>query len=402
MKRPHTGTGPMRENRADPRMLLTLSCFLACTGQKELALTVQELGPARAIIVDSSAFDTRDIRRSADGGWWVLADAEPYLKRYDSTGHLLFQNGRHGRGPTDFFKPWRFLGGALGDGPPFVWDVARKQVLAVDTFGTARTVAALSVVRGYVRSDVESTGFGDPFLAKLIGSVVVFAEHPGNVGTNADLLRPILMVADISSGWRDTIVSFRDISGRQRVLQDATSLVPLPLWDVCPDSSVAVYDGLGTMLYKLRLSGDTIDRIAIPRVDSLPGLFSDDELEIFLGELLVNEARDSRGDTVGARKRGREILGRQRGDFPLEKPRFVRLLCSRRGDLWLEHFSLRDDALGFGRTWTLLDIHSVERDLRIPRGFRPIEITETELIGIMQSEDGARWPAFVTRSSAVP
>lgn len=351
------------------------------------------LGRAEAVMQDSSTYDARDVRRAADGGWWVLANAEPFVRRYDRAGLLVARHGRKGRGPTDMIRPWLFVGSPGDETPPLIWDVGRKVLISVDTLGQVSVVGSLVGALGPVRNDIETVTFGNPFQARSDGRSIVFAQYAGEISNTIHLARPTVFRLRSDSGTVDTIVSVRQSAEGNRPKGIAMSLVPIPLWDLCPDSTIAFLDAGGAVVYRIGVSGDTVSTAALPAADRMPRPFALDAVERHVRHLLVNEFLSFGRDTATVGAEAQRIARDFRADYPEHEPAFVRLVCDTEARVWLQRFSLATNPVGYGSSWLILDGSGRSRSVSLPPGFSPVQILAGEAIGLMEDHDGATWPA---------
>lgn len=351
------------------------------------------LGRAEAVMRDSSTYDARDVRRAPDGGWWVLANAEPFVRRYDRAGLIVARHGRKGRGPTDMIRPWLFVGSAGDMTPPLIWDVGRKVLISVDTLGQVSVVGSLVGALGPVRNDIETVTFGHPFQARSDGRSIVFAQFAGEISNTIHLARPTVLRLHRDSGAVDTIVSVREPGEGKRPKGVAMSLVPIPLWDLCPDSTIAFLEAGGAVVYRIGVGGDTVGTATLPVADRTPRPFALDAVERHVRHLLVNEFLSSRRDTSTVDVEALRIARDFRSDYPEHEPAFVRLVCDTKARIWLQRFSLATNPVGYGSSWLILDGSGRSRSVRLPSGFSPVQILDGEAIGLMEDHDGAIWPA---------
>lgn len=380
------------------RILLAFGC-ISC--ERPTSLPMRVLDQPVALIADSALYDARDVRPAANGGWWVLADHEPFVRRYDAAGTLLRHVGRRGRGPTDLLTPWTFVDAPRVEEPPPIWDVGRHALLRVDSIGRATAWRPLRATNGSVRADIRNVTFGEPFQARAVGERLIYAAYGTNLYAGSDLLRPVLLSRS-SDDRVDTLASFRNLEGRRRTIGSARLLVPVPLWDICPDSTLVTFDGVHPILTYKSLAHPGERTVVIAGGPPEPAELSDRELRTYVRHRLLREALEYRTDTAIAESTIDRVLSQFKEDFPKVRPRFVRLLCDSRANIWLQRFDLQEHPVGYGRHWLIVDPQGRAQEVQLAPRFLPVLITNDMLLGIWENTDGARVPARIALSSPGP
>jgi len=372
----------------------------SCAGQSREGEAVTEIGPATPAATDTLLFGVRDVAVDAGGDLWVLSQHEPFIRRFRA-GQLVASFGRQGEGPGEFRAPRSFVRGDQAI-PPRVFDPGVRLLIRLDTAGRELSRAPFRTTWGFVRGDIEEVSHGEVSRAVAISDrELVGLVYLGDVGTTRDLRRSALVRFTTVGTPVDTLLSFHKLFGGEPGQSDARWLVPVPLMAGCEDGTVAVYDAIEAEIRGYSGSGP-MWRMALPtRLVRRRGMPADD-LERYvrhrvLGELLENQAGVTTLETrVAQQLRGAGSL------YASAIPPVVGLLCDPQGRVWLQEFDTRDDPVGRGRTWTVMDRQGGIAVVAVPRGFAPLVFSRDALIGIVRDSVGAESVGAVTLPPLTP
>lgn len=332
-----------------------------------------------------------------DGIVWVLTSTGPFVHGYQR-GAEVVSFGRQGDGPNEL-RSARALVDLGGDGEITVWDAASRLYRTFSATGSlvsTREAGRLGTVRG----DIDLVTFGDALRVAATMEGTVRAEYRGVAESGGGLWSGRLVRID-DEGSFEHVVDFADLRGASRMALGAgTALVPVPLWDVCPDDRIALLDPVGRHLYLVGSSWEERDSVSVPwdvrpitRMDRLGYLRGQMEAE-FQGQQLDDSEI-------------RPILERaeagSRDQFATSTPLGVDIRCAE-GRVWVQEFDGSAHPLGFGWRWrtiTLAGHAPVYSRVALPPGFRPYRISESQLLGVVTDSLGLQRVASIAVPSSL-
>lgn len=375
--------------------LFMLSLLAGCGSSSSDSQPVLETGPALSAVTDTMLFGVRDVAVTADGDIWVLSRHDPFIRRF-TTGRLIASFGRRGEGPGEFRAPWSFIRGDRMI-PPRIFDPGARLIVRLDTAGNELARTSFRTTWGFVRSDIEDVSYGEVFRAlSPSDSLLVSLVYLGDVGTTRDLRKSALVRFTALGSPRDTLVSFRNIFGRQADHTAARWLVTVPLVAGCPDGTTAVFDGIAPEIRGYSSGTEPVWRVAMPHplAESRPMPAAD--LERYVRYRVLAELLENQADTSTLARRVAEQLRSARASYASTVPSIVGLSCDDQGRIWLQRFDTRDDPLGKSRTWTVLGKRGASATVRVPAGFTPLVFTRKNLLGISRDSLGVETVARVS------
>ncbi len=315
-----------------------------------------------------------------DGIVWVLTSADPFVHGFQR-GAEVVSFGRQGDGPNELLSAQALVDRG-GDGEITVWDAASRLYRTFSATGSlvsTRDAGRLGTVRG----DIDIVTFGDALrVAATREGIVVRAEYREAVASGGGLWTGRLARFD-DEGGLEYAVDFADLRGAAHVDTGARSvLVPVPLWDLCPDGRIALLDPIDRHLYLVGSSWERRDSVSVPwevrpvtRTDRLAYLRSQME-----AELQGQQVDDSEIQLMLERV---EEAGRDQ--FATSTPLGVDIRCAE-GRVWIQEFDGSAHPLGLGRRWrtiTLAGDAPAYSQVTLPPGFRPYRISESQMLGVV-------------------
>ena len=135
-----------------------------------------------------------------------------------------------------------------------------------------------------MRGDIDVVTYGDPLrVAATANGNIVKAEFPSAVMWASDVWTGAV-VRFGSHGTVERMVDFGSLRGASHEdVRTRRFLVPVPLWDACPDGSVVVLDPLARFLYHVESSWEERDSLPVPW-DS-PPLSRADRINYLAGQM---------------------------------------------------------------------------------------------------------------------
>ncbi len=318
-----------------------------------------------------------------DGVIWVLSPVDPFVHGLRS-GAEVAAFGSQGDGPGEFRSARALL--PIGDaGQITIWDAASRLYRTFSHEGlpvSAREAGALGTVRG----DIDVVTFGDPLrMAATAKGGTVKAEFPGAVMWGSDLWTARLVRSEAGSKVQ-RLVDFGDLRGASHEdLRTRSVLVPVPLWDACPDGSVVVLDPMARFLYRIESSWEERDSLFVPW-DVRP-LSRSDRLNHLSGQMKA-ELQGQRVESSEMEAMLARAEEGSRDQFPASAPLAVDIKCSE-GRVWMQEYDGAAHPLGFGRKWRTVSLAgstSAYSDVILPPAFQLFRVSNPHLLGVVTED----------------
>ena len=370
-------------------MAVVLLCGPACAGEGQDDLPLVQIDDGHLTLLspdDGSLWDVRDVLE-ADRVIWALKASPPFLHGYDVSGRPFAAFGTTGQGPGELRYP-RALWPGDAVGSVTVWDAGSSAALTLSEAGKLLSTHPMPRLGG-LRSDIETVTFGHPFRLFRTAGATVMGRFDSGVSRGSDLWRgQLVRVIDPGgSGEGDVagevLVDFQtDLPGSaDRPSNQAPGLVPVPLWDGCPDGRIAVLDPISLTL--LLFSGeDEAEAIRLPWEP--PTLQRREKLE-YIRFQVEAEGRGEGADAETINRVAESALAHAEDLFPQDAPAGVDLKCAP-GRVWIQGFDGDSHPLGYGRHWRTVSLDgSPPRFARVvlPPGFQPLRVSASEMLGVV-------------------
>ena len=368
---------------------------LRSTGPGSISIDSDEMTWESA---DADLWDIVDVIEK-DGIIWVLTPVDPLVHGFQR-GAEVVTFGRLGEGPNELRSARALLD--RGDaGQITIWDPASRLYRTFSTAGSlVSTRDAGSLGMGAVRGDIGLVTFGDALRVAATTKGTVRAEYRGAVSWGDDLWAARLARFD-DEGGVEHVVDFMDLRGASHEERRASSiLVPVPLWDVCPDGRIVLLDPIARYLYLVGSSWAERDSVFVPwevkpisRSDRLGYLAS--RLE---AELQGQGVSDSEIEAmlVGAEAESRD-------QFATSAPLGIDIKCSA-GRVWIQEFDGAAHPLGLGWRWRMIAFAGsapAYSEVVLPVGFRPYRISESQMLGVVTDSLGLQRVASIPVPSSL-
>lgn len=318
-----------------------------------------------------------------DGVIWVLSPVDPFVHGLQS-GAEVVAFGRQGDGPGEFRSATALL--PIGDvGQITIWDAASRLYRTFSAEGLPVSTREAGSV-GTVRGNIDVVTFGDPLrVAVTAEGGTVRAEFASAVMWGSDLWTARLVRYEVG-GKVQRLADFGDLRGASHEnLRTRGFLVPVPLWDACPDGSVVVFDPMARFLYRVESGWEERDSLFVPW-DARP-LSRSDRLNYLSGQM--------KAELQGRRVESSEMeamLARaeqgSRDQFPASAPLAVDIKCSE-DRVWMQEYDGAAHPLGLGRRWRTISlaVHtSAYSEVTLPAAFRLFRVSESRLLGVVTDD----------------
>ncbi len=312
---------------------------------------------------------------------WALTEAPPFLRAYDRSGRVLADFGTSGAGPGEMRNPWT-LSAATSAGSVIVWDHGSRSRSVFDSDGNFATSMSAPIASAGIRADIGSVTFGDPFRVAEDGTGLWVASYPGGVSLADDFWNGrILRITNGEAEPRALVDFAADLRGAASRVP-AMGLTPVPLWDGCPDGSVAVLDPVDRSLHLYAPNESDSRRIPLPWIGQP---FSHEERLAYVRAMIRAETGGTDISDAEIEVAAEGALARAADQFPAEAPIGIDLRCSP-GQVWIQEFDGSSHHLGYGGAWRVVSLNDRTPRFRrviFPDGFIPYRITGSAAIGVV-------------------
>lgn len=340
-----------------------------------------------------------DIEPGADGRVWVLNSIEPFFVLLAPDGRVEREFGRSGGGPAEFGAPLALV---RGPDPGDVWtyDLLRHALIRLsreerrdlqlprDSLSPPRLVSFAgaglfpappwleAAAGGFLFGRVRA-GSAEPFSGKGLWSADIVLIRPDSP---APALEVHTAVADLLG----------DAESRYR---GATKFLPFPLWTVCADGTVALYDPLENELRRIAPGGRRLTSVALPQ-ERRVGITFDRLFGIAYGQ--AQEERSGQlPDSTDLRRQFERMYSEWEGRSANVFPEYADLRCTPDGTLWLQPFDVASVRLGRGPEWYRISVDGSRIAVTLPEDFRPLRFEADRIWGTVRDELGVSSVAWI-------
>lgn len=325
-----------------------------------------------------------------DSHVWVLTSADPYVRGFRE-GAEVAAFGRVGDGPNELRSAIKLVDRG-GVGEITLWDAGARLYRTFSAAGTL--VAAWDAGRlGTVRGDIGVVTFGEPLRVASATGGTVRVEYGGVVSWGPALWTGRLARFD-DDGGVEPLVDFAALRGAPPEEPGAREmLVPVPLWDVCPDDRIALLDPNARHLHLFGRDWEARDSLSVSW--EVGPLTLEDRLRYLRGQMEAELEGRELGPEAQPMLERAEALTRDR--FAQSAPLGVDIRCAR-GRVWIQEFDGGSDPLGRGRHWRTVALEGGEprfSRVTLPGGFRPYRISDSRMLGVVTDTLGLQSVAAI-------
>ncbi len=386
-------------------LLIAGLLFAACHGDASPGQNGPPIVISAADVHTLASSDTLarivDVQPAADGRVWVLNSIAPFFVAFGADGRLERAYGTAGGGPDEFGGPVRLVRGP--DGGVWTYDVGRNALrrisgevprelqLPSDSFPPMRLVsfedAGIRPAPPWIQS--RDAAF-------LVGRKRATAPPAGSLGLwRADI---VMLRTDGTDGTDVSIVGstpVADLVGDPTVRYgDATTFLPYPIWSVCGDGAVGVYDPLANSLRRFAPDGHEEAAIALVPERGEPMSFDRFFGMIYRG-LKEQAPAGQLPDSVQMRGMLQEQFRQAQSTIANVFPEYADLRCTEDGTFWLEPFDVTSGRFGHGPEWIRFDGDGSATRVRFPDAFIVHRIEDDRIWGSMVDSLGVPSVAWV-------
>ena len=394
-----------RNSQLHPSVLPLLAIGVLASGSSsaQLAYMPTVEVPSTALTVFQEGEELWGVRDIIESGEviWVLTEAPPFLRAYHRDGHVLADFGTFGRGPGELSNPWT-LSAASAAGSVIVWDYGARRRIVFDAAGNFATSISAPITLAMVRNDIRSVTFGDPFRVAEYGTDLWVASYPDGISRADDFWDGTILRVTGGDAEPQVFVDFAvDLVGAS----DRTPTVglgPVPVWDRCPDGSIAVLDPVGRSLH-LYAPGTSRGqrRILLPWTGQR---YSRAEHLAYFQAMVSLELRGSGISDAEIDKAAKDVLLRYGDRMPDAAPIGIDLRCSAER-IWIQEFDGSSHPLGYGKGWRTVswgDTGPLFHRVVFPDGFQPYRMNDSLAIGVVTDSADLQRVALVRLAAEIP
>jgi hypothetical protein len=340
-----------------------------------------------------------DLQPADDGRVWLLNSIEPFFVVLNSDGRVERAFGRSGGGPEEFGAPLALVHDTESGGV-WTYDLLRHALIEI----TSGQLHSLRLSQDSLAPTqlVSFAGAGAfparPWLAVgrggfLLGRVRAGSAPPfSGLGLwNADI---VLVRRDSTAPAVEIHTPVADLLGRPASRYPrATRILPYPLWTICVDGTLGLYDPLENELRRVAANGRVLATVALPQERQVELTF--DRLFGIAYRQLHDEAAGPLPDSLDLRRQFTEMFSEWEPQLASVFPEYADLQCARDGTLWLQLFDVAVGILGRGRDWYQISEQGSRTLVTLPEKFRPYRFGPDRIWGTVRDSLGVAFVAWI-------
>lgn len=345
----------------------------------------------------------RDLQPADDGRVWVLnaLEAEPHFVVLGPEGLVEREFGHAGGGPTEFGAPMALVRDP-DRGEIWTFDFSRQALIRLSTeerldlplprdsllpLQTVTFDGAGGLMPTRLWLEARSDGFllarnrrgGPPPLTAL-------------ALWNADIL---LLRPDSSSVSLEVYTPVADLLGDPASrYPGATRFLPYPLWTVCADGTVGLYDPLENKLRRIPENGRALEPLTLPEERRLQ-FTAERFFEMAYREMAESVPAGQRPDSAELRRRLVGEFDQFESESASVFPEYADLRCTPDGTLWLQPFDVSTGRMGRGPAWYRISTDGSRTTVTLPEEFRPFRFEADRIWGTVHDEFGIESVAWI-------
>lgn len=387
------GMGAVLFGRVGPHRrllgLLTATLVLGCG--------TEDSAPDTGVPVEPSAADVRivatpqelarvlDVQPDGEGRIWVLNSLEPFFLVLAPDGRVDRAFGRAGGGPAEYGAPVALVRGP-GEGEVWTYDVPRQSLRRIaPEEGPALRLPTDRLAPPRIVS-FQGAGFrpAPPWMASAPEGILMASGRPSTspwTGSRLWQADIFLVRTDSPSVVVEPGTRVADLLGDpESRYPGATTFLPYPIWAVCPDGGLALYDPLQNSLRRFDKGGREREAVALPPERRIAMTF-DRAFGMFYRQM--REAGSSQvPDSAQLRATFEaQVFPPLAGSSADVFPEYADLRCDGEGTLWLSPFETASARYGHGSEWWRIDEDGSRTIYRLPEAFTAFRFGEDRVWG---------------------
>jgi hypothetical protein len=340
-----------------------------------------------------------DMEVAGDGRVWVLNSIEPFFVVVAPDGHVERTFGAAGDGPGEYGFPVGLVRGPAS-GEMWAYDVPRHALRRVgpeagpDLHLPSDSLAPSSLV------SFQGAGFrpASPWLAPAAGGILLARGRPSAepwTGLRLWKADVLLVRTDGSTPMVQPGQPVADLLGDPASRWPrATLFLPYPVWSVCGDGGLALYDPLANALRRFTPGGDEREPISLPD-ERRVALTFDRFYGMFNLQYQQEVPASQRADSTEMRDLFRSQFSQLTAMSADVFPEYADLRCAGDGTLWLEPFDTESPGLGRGPEWWRFEGDGSRTIVRLPEGFTAFRFSEDRVWGASVDSRGIPSVAWI-------
>lgn len=381
-------------------LLFIVAVLLGCApaGGEQQSVNVS-LGAVQVVGTSEVIARITDLQPADDGRVWLLNSIEPFFVVLDSGGHVERAFGRSGGGPAEFGAPLALVYDSESGG---VWAYDLLRHALIDLSSEELRILRLPQDSLAPTQLVSFAGAGAfparPWLGDASGGFLLARVRTGSAPPftglglwNADI---VLVRTDSPSPDLEVYTPVADLVGEPASRYPrATKFVPYPLWTVCTDGTIALYDPLTNELRRTAASGRVLTSVALPRERRVDLTF--ERMFGIAYRQVQEEAAGPLPDSVDLRRQFAAMFSEWETESANVFPEYADLQCARDGVLWLQPFDVAAGVLGRGPDWYRISPAGSRTLITLPETFRPYRFEQDWIWGTIQDSLGVTSVAWI-------
>jgi hypothetical protein len=340
-----------------------------------------------------------DVQPAADGRIWVLNSVEPFFVVVAGDGNVERAFGGPGGGPREYGAP---QGLVRGPAPGEVWtyDVPRHALRRIGPEADRDiTLPSDSLAQARLVS-FQGAGFrpARPWMARAPDGILLASGRPSTSPWTG--LR--LWEADVflvRTGGPGPVVEARhaiaDLVGDPASRYPrATTFLPYPIWTLCGDGGLRLYDPLGNSVRRFDRDGVEHEAFDLPPERRLAITF-----DRFFGMVYRQYREEGPSPQPSDSARLREAIEGQFLQLASTSadvfPEYADLRCTGEGTVWLEPFDPASIGLGHGPEWWRIAEDGSRTTYHLPPAFTAFRFAEDRIWGTVVDSLGVPSVAWI-------
>lgn len=340
-----------------------------------------------------------DLEAAADGRVWVLNATEPYFVVLGPDGRVEREFGGSGGGPAEFDAPLALVRGP-DSGDVWTYDLSRHALIQLstrerrdlrlprDSLAPTQLISFAGAGAFPARPWLEAGRGGFLFARVRSGSAPPFS---GLGFWNADI---VLVRPDSPVPALEVHTPVADLLGEPGSRHPrARKILPYPLWAVCADGTVALYDPLENELRRIAANGRVLTSVGLPQERRVELTF--DRMFGIAYRQIQEEASGQLPDSADLRRQFSQMFSEWESQSASVFPEYSDLRCTRDGTLWLQPFDVATGILGRGPDWYRISADGSLTRITLPEEFRLFRFAADRIWGTVQDEFGVASVAWI-------
>lgn len=342
-----------------------------------------------------------DLQPAADGRVWVLNSMAPLFVVLGPDGRVEREFGRSGGGPAEFGAPVALVRGP-DRGDVWTYDVTRHALIRLSA--DDRRDLRLPPDSLSQASLVSFAGAGiqpaRPWLEAGSGGVLMARTRPGSAEPfsglgywNADIVR---VRPDSPTAAVEVHTPVTDLLGDPASrYAGARKFLPFPLWTVCADGTVILYDPLENELRRVAGNGSAPAPVTLPPERRLEFTFNR-FFGMFYRRIQQDFPAGDLPDSADLRRRFAAEFDEFESQSASVFPEYADLRCTRDGTLWLQPFDVASGGFGGrGPDWYRISADGSRALVTLPEEFRPFRFEADRVWGTVLNSLGVASVAWI-------